>query len=59
MVGDSAVDLETARRAGTHVCLARYGFGYRIPDSDIQDDDLRIDSPAQIIGAIEALLRQS
>ena len=59
MVGDSPVDLQTARRAGTRVCLARYGFGYRIPDSDIQDDDLCIDSPAQIIGAIEALLRQS
>jgi phosphoglycolate phosphatase len=26
MVGDSAVDLETARRAGTRVCLALYGF---------------------------------
>lgn len=57
MVGDSAVDLETARRAGTRICLARYGFGYRIPESDIQDDDLRIDSPAEIIGTIETLLR--
>ena len=57
MVGDSAVDLQTARRAGTRVCLARYGFGYRIPDSDVQDDDLRIDSPAEIVGALEALLR--
>lgn len=57
MVGDSAVDLETARRAGTRICLARYGFGYRIPDSDIQDDDLRIDSPAEIIATVEALLR--
>ena len=27
-VGDSHVDLETARRAGTSICLARYGFGY-------------------------------
>lgn len=28
MVGDSDIDLRTARAAGTHVCLARYGFGF-------------------------------
>jgi phosphoglycolate phosphatase-like HAD superfamily hydrolase len=27
MVGDSRVDIETAVRAGTAFCLARYGFG--------------------------------
>jgi len=27
LVGDSMVDAETARRAGTHLCVARYGFG--------------------------------
>lgn len=32
MVGDSMVDVETARRAGTHVCVARYGFGH-LPDN--------------------------
>jgi phosphoglycolate phosphatase len=30
MVGDSIVDLETARRGGTRFGLARYGFG-RLP----------------------------
>lgn len=30
MVGDSMVDVETAQRAGTHMCVARYGFG-RLP----------------------------
>ncbi len=29
MVGDSPVDLEAARNAGTRVCLVRYGFGFR------------------------------
>ena len=29
MIGDSPIDLETARRAGTRVCLLTYGFGYR------------------------------
>ena len=59
MVGDSAVDLETARRAGTRICLARYGFGYRIPESAIEADDLCIDSPADLVGAVEALLHAS
>jgi phosphoglycolate phosphatase-like HAD superfamily hydrolase len=36
LIGDSHVDLETARAAGTHVCLARYGFGF----SSIQTDTL-------------------
>lgn len=27
MVGDSMVDVETARRAPTRICVARYGFG--------------------------------
>ena len=26
MIGDSPIDLATARAAGTRVCLARYGF---------------------------------
>lgn len=33
MVGDSMVDVETARAAGTRLCVARYGFG-RFPDDD-------------------------
>lgn len=28
MVGDSLVDVQTARAAGTRVCLAAYGFGH-------------------------------
>jgi phosphoglycolate phosphatase len=28
LVGDSAIDHETARRAGARCCLARYGFGF-------------------------------
>ena len=38
LVGDSAIDLETARRAGTGIILASYGFGYRFanpPDCPI------------------------
>ena len=31
LVGDSPIDRETAVRAGTRICLVRYGFGFRFP----------------------------
>ena len=43
LIGDSGVDLATARGAGTRICLARYGFGYRIPAADLQGDELIAD----------------
>ncbi|MEP6916565.1 MAG: HAD-IA family hydrolase [Acidobacteriota bacterium] len=55
MVGDSPVDLATARRAGTRICLARYGFGYRFTPADFRGDELVVDVPAGIIEAIEAM----
>ena len=57
MVGDSTVDRETARAAGTRICLARYGFGFRIPAGDLLPTDLRIDSPLELVATVEALLR--
>ncbi|HEX5474766.1 MAG TPA: HAD-IA family hydrolase [Vicinamibacterales bacterium] len=48
MVGDSAVDLRTARAAGTRVCLARYGFGYRIDAAELTAHDLIADAPADL-----------
>jgi phosphoglycolate phosphatase len=44
LVGDSAIDLETARRAGVSCCLVSYGFGFRpelrkpAPDVRVVDD---------------------
>jgi phosphoglycolate phosphatase len=55
MVGDSPVDLATARNAGTQICLARYGFGYRFASGDFRGDELFIDSP----GDLADLLRGS
>ena len=52
MVGDSAVDLATARNAGTRICLARYGFGYRFSAADFRGDELFIDSPADLVTLI-------
>ena len=48
-VGDSAVDLATARAAGTAICLARYGFGYRFKDGDFDGAEMFIDAPRDLV----------
>ena len=41
MVGDSHIDLRTARAAGVRFCLAGYGFGVeQMPDGLLSPDDL-------------------
>lgn len=52
LVGDSAIDLETARRAGTRIVLARYGFGYRFTGREFRGDEGFIDSPSALPEAI-------
>lgn len=49
LVGDSAVDLETARRAGTKICLARYGFGYRFAPGAFRGDEMFIGEPRALL----------
>lgn len=49
LVGDSPVDLATARNAGTSICLARYGFGFRFVPDDFRGDESFIDAPAELI----------
>jgi phosphoglycolate phosphatase len=49
MVGDSPIDLATARNSGTQICLARYGFGYRFAPDDFRGDELFIDAPANLV----------
>ncbi len=56
-VGDSAVDLATARNAGTRICLARYGFGYRFTAADFRGDELFIESPADLPPVIVRMIR--
>lgn len=48
LVGDSPVDLETARRAGTRVCLARYGFGYRFDPDAFRGGEMFVDRPSEL-----------
>ena len=51
LVGDSRVDVETARAAGCTMCVATYGFGFR-PEIALRDDDLLAASPDQIAALV-------
>ena len=51
LVGDSLVDWQTARGAGTAICLARYGFGFQMfPSSTLDGRERFIDAPADLLG---------
>lgn len=53
MVGDSPVDLATARNAGVRACLARYGFGFAdIAPEMLQGDELIVDHARDIAEAV-------
>ena len=53
MIGDSSVDLETARNAGVRICLARYGFGFAdLAPGALKGDELLADSPRAIAALI-------
>ena len=55
LVGDSAVDLETARRAGVRWCLAAYGFG-GVDPAAAGADGVVAGSPAAVGEAIVRFL---
>jgi len=55
MVGDSRVDLETARRAGTAICLAKYGFGYRFDAADLTGAEHVVEEPAALVPLVRRL----
>jgi phosphoglycolate phosphatase-like HAD superfamily hydrolase len=49
LVGDSAIDLRTARNAGTRFCYARYGFGrVQFPEHEIGPNDWVVDSAHEL-----------
>jgi phosphoglycolate phosphatase-like HAD superfamily hydrolase len=57
MVGDSPVDLATARRAGTLICLARYGFGFRFEGDGFRGDEYFVDTPSDLRGVVNRASR--
>lgn len=49
LVGDSTIDLQTARSAGVRICLARYGFGFAdLAASELRGDEVLVDAPRDI-----------
>jgi phosphoglycolate phosphatase len=58
LVGDSAIDLATARAAGVRFCLVRYGFGWRRGGIDLDGDDLVVDDPRSLAGVLGRLLEE-
>jgi len=60
LVGDSAIDLETARRADTRCCLVSYGFGFRRELLDRKEPGLVFAaSAAELSKAIDAFLNNA
>jgi phosphoglycolate phosphatase len=48
-VGDSMIDVETARRAGVRMCVALYGFGNLRGDLMLEGDELLAGQPADVV----------
>ena len=48
LVGDSAIDLQTAHRAGSAICLARYGFGLHLDGVALRGDETFVDDPREL-----------
>ena len=59
MVGDSAIDLRTARAAGTRIVLVRYGFGFRFAATELQGDELIAGTPAELLALLTASDRRT
>lgn len=59
MVGDSAIDLKTARAAGTRICLVRYGFGFGVTAAELQGNELVADSPRDLVALLRNALARS
>ena len=56
-VGDSMVDVETARRAGVRMCVATYGFGQTRGDMALAGDELIAAGPEDLSPIVEDFVR--
>jgi phosphoglycolate phosphatase len=56
MVGDSMVDVRTARGAGARVCVARYGFGHLRTPIEAGPADLVVEQSEDLMMALEDFL---
>jgi phosphoglycolate phosphatase len=58
LVGDSMIDVLTARAAGVQICVARYGFGQLRGELELEPHELQVDAPAEIGRIIERHIRR-
>jgi phosphoglycolate phosphatase len=59
MVGDSMIDVETARHAGVDVIVALYGFGQARGELVLRDDDRRVERSEDLAGAVAAWIARA
>jgi len=53
MIGDSVIDLRTAKRAGTRACVAMYGYGFHGALEDkLRPDDMTIARPLDLMAVL-------
>jgi phosphoglycolate phosphatase-like HAD superfamily hydrolase len=53
MVGDSTIDLLTARAAGVRACLVRWGFGFAALDkTKLGGDEVFADAPSDVVALL-------
>jgi phosphoglycolate phosphatase len=54
LVGDSDVDVATARNGGIRLCLARYGFGFiRVDPSSLLGDEWQLNQPSDLLALVQ------
>jgi phosphoglycolate phosphatase len=54
MIGDSVIDLRTARAAGTRACLVRYGFGFSTVEGELSGTELIAEHAADLVRLTDA-----
>jgi phosphoglycolate phosphatase len=58
VVGDSMIDVETARRAGVRICVVMHGFGRTRGNLRLSDHDLRAEDGRTLAGVVDDWLSE-
>ena len=53
LVGDSMIDVETSRRAGTRMCVALYGFGQLRGELQLDGTEATVRTAAEIPAVVQ------
>jgi phosphoglycolate phosphatase len=52
LVGDSAIDLRTARAASVRICLVKYGFGFPLAATELSGEEKLAASPGELAALV-------